>query len=68
MIVKIQLPLMTTMDHPMALIYNNDRSFQEQIPVTQELKDAMDGDVKAYFRVEIKEGDLHLLERVKGGW
>jgi hypothetical protein len=56
MIVKLQLPLVTTEPVPLALIYNEDRSYQVQVPVTAEIKRKMKGDVKAFFELHIGPG------------
>jgi hypothetical protein len=56
MIVKIQLPLVSTEPVPLALVYNEDRSYQVQIPVTAEIKKRMGEDVKAFFELHVGPG------------
>lgn len=50
MIVKVQVPLATNEKKPLALVYNEDRSIQFQMPVSAELLDKMEGRPKAFFR------------------
>lgn len=50
-ILKIQVPYACT-GEPMALVYNEDRSFECQLPVDQ-VADAMEGDLKRYFDCDI---------------
>lgn len=47
MIVKVQVPL--NADYPWALVYNEDRSFECQLPITEELLLIMHGEPKAFF-------------------
>jgi hypothetical protein len=63
MIVKIQVPLATN-GKALALIYNKDQSFTTQIPVTKDLEAVMDGEPKAYFKVEVVKDSIKLVERV----
>lgn len=66
MIVKVQLPLMSTEDNPTALIYDRNRVHAGSIPITDELTEAMGKDVKAYFRATYNSstGLITLYERV----
>lgn len=57
MIVKIQASQYTTAGQQQMLIYNEDRSFQMQEPITKEIKDALGNRVKAYFIAEIIDAD-----------
>lgn len=52
-IIKLQLPLMSTHDEPLALIYNKDRSVEEMLPVTDDVRKLMKGRYKAFFHAEI---------------
>jgi hypothetical protein len=51
MIVKVQLPIASTEDEDWALVYNEDRSVQFRIRVTDELVQDMDGEPKAFFEL-----------------
>lgn len=55
MIVKIQIPLSTNEKNPLALVYNEDRSFETFIPIGDELLWWMDGEPKAFFNVTLKK-------------
>lgn len=65
MIVKVQLPVVTNEEWPLALVYDKQRKIQEQIPVTPSLLDMMcgtDGAVrlKAFFEAVLLNGALVL--------
>ena len=38
MIVKVQVPLMTSEEIPLALIYNEKRSVEVQVPINEHIK------------------------------
>ncbi len=57
-ILKVQVPVnidSELKDGP-ALVYNFDKSFIENVPVTEDLLAAMKGRHKAYFEAEIVDG------------
>lgn len=56
MIVKVQLPLYVNepRDEQEALVYNEDRSIEVMLPIDDELRHAMDGQVKAFFEADVK--------------
>lgn len=65
MIVKVQLPVATNEEWPLALVYDKQRKIQEQIPVTPSLLDMLrgiDGAVrpKAFFEAALLDGTLVL--------
>lgn len=66
MIVKVQLPLISSEKDPEAMIYDRNRAHVGQIPITAELTKAMGKDVKAFFRATYnnKTGIINLYERV----
>lgn len=66
MIVKIQRPLFTTEERPMALVYNRGRAFQAQMPFTPEIAELFaDGSLKVYHHAKSKRGKLLIGERVE---
>lgn len=66
MIVKIQRPLMTNGDEPMALVYNRGRKFTAQMPFTAEIEELFaDGSLKVYHEARERNGKLMIGERVK---
>jgi hypothetical protein len=48
-IVKVQTPLAQSSGEPLALIYDQSRKVQTQIPVTPELLAQMGGEPKRFF-------------------
>ena len=65
MIVKIQRPLFTTEERPMALVYNRGRKFYAQMPFTPEIAGLFeDGSLKVYHHAKEKRGKLLIGERV----
>lgn len=58
MIVKIQRPLMTNGEEPMALLYDRDRTFQVQVPLSHVEQLFKGNEVKAYCRAELDEDGL----------
>lgn len=68
-IVKIQIPLRTTEDEPMALIYTEDRSLDMLAPISDELTEAMDGEALAFFTARIVGDQFEVLEKLEEqGW
>jgi hypothetical protein len=62
-IVKVQLPLSSNEQTPMALVYNESRTYMVQIIVNQALLDKMDGHVKRYFLAGIPpDKKIYLVE------
>lgn len=51
-VVKIQMPIVGEE----VLVYNKDRSLQELVPITDKIRDAMDGELKKYFLAELHDG------------
>ena len=69
MVVKIQLPLVSSEAEPKALIYNEDQSLHTMMPVSDLLRTVIGDELKAFFEVTIKDGNLVLEERLEGqGW
>jgi hypothetical protein len=56
-IVKIQVPLATNMKEAPALVYDETRAVTSTLPVTEELLQIMEGDLKAFFHAEVEEGE-----------
>jgi hypothetical protein len=56
MIVKIQIPIMTTAEVPMALIYNEDRSIEVEVPASEVKQLFREGEFKVYAHAEDKLG------------
>lgn len=50
MIVKVQMPLATNEEEPLALVYNKDRSYRVFMRITPELEKAMGDRAKVYFK------------------
>lgn len=70
MIIKIQRPLMTNGDEPMALIYNKDRSIEHMCPYfeVEELFASKDGEelpAKVYHKADIIDTKLVIGRRVE---
>jgi len=51
-IVKVQIPIITSETIKLALIYNESRSIQFQIPVTKKLIKKMQGEFKQFFFID----------------
>jgi hypothetical protein len=60
LIVKVQLPLVTTDPDPYALVYDRSRELQAMVPVTPELLAGMGGEVKCFFYAEVSDDGLTL--------
>lgn len=75
-IVKVQLPIESTVESIVAgeegdpaLVYNEDRSAEFFLKVTWDLLDVMDGELSAFFEVDIDDGGCDMLRRVEDqGW
>lgn len=65
MIVKIQRPLMTNEDEPMALIYDQSRAFLTQYPYTAVESLFEDGSLKVYHLAKLVGTELEIGVRVK---
>lgn len=61
MIVKVQVPLATN-TAPQALVYNEDRTVELFIPISNGLKAIMRGRPKVYFYAEVRKKLLHINE------
>lgn len=64
MIVKVQMPLASTEGPGLALVYDEERRFQELLP-KEWFEEVMGGRPKAYFRAEVVGRKLHLNAEVK---
>lgn len=51
MIVKIQIPLMSSEENAEALVYNQTRSFQAHMPIDDTIKKFMNGEYKKFARI-----------------
>lgn len=60
MILKIQRPIVTTEPAPLMLIYNQDRSIDETLPMTEELFSLFGDEYKLYIEAEIVEGVMQI--------
>lgn len=60
MIVKVQTPLMTNENPPLALIYNKSRSLQVQVPISGYLKSKMRGRPKVFFHAKFNEKKIEI--------
>ena len=59
MIVKIQRPLASSGPMPMALVYNSDRSFTAEMPMTSDIEALFkNGELKVYHHAVEKRGKL----------
>ncbi len=66
MIVKIQRPMMTNGDAPMAMVYNRGRKFTALMPFTAEIEALFeDGSLKVYHKAKEKCGKLLIGARVE---
>jgi hypothetical protein len=59
LIVKLQVPIGTDFppEEHLALIYNELQSFELMTPVTDEIKEQMNGRFKAFFEIDLREGN-----------
>lgn len=66
-VIKVQLPVTTNEKEPLMLVYNKDRSFFRQMPITSEIKEKMGCSYKKYFmaRIRAKNGKMKLLKEVR---
>jgi hypothetical protein len=58
MTIKIQVSLVTTAKHQMMLIYNKDRSFQQEFPASPEVLKMMKGRPKIYADADVIHDEL----------
>ena len=63
MTVKIQRAIS---GNPKVLIYNKDRSYQEEFPLNDKFKELMGASLKRYFKVSIENDIITILEPVYG--
>jgi hypothetical protein len=69
MIVKVQLPLITNEEVPLAFIYDETRNFQALVPVTSELLRIMEGSSKRFFKATLVQRNIELGKEVEDpGW
>lgn len=61
MIVKVQVPLMSNIAKPMALVYDEEQKFRCFVDVSAELLKTMDGRPKAYFIASIDDDGMLIL-------
>lgn len=52
-IFKVQVPMSTNAEHPLALIYNKDRNVEFQCHVTDEIRNFMGGAFKKFAYGEL---------------
>lgn len=62
-IFKVQMPIWSYPE-PMLLIYNEDQSIMEHLPVTEEIRDTMNGELKAYFWGKLREDGMLEIEEI----
>lgn len=68
MIVKVQIPVVTNDPNAMALVYNEDRSFDVFMPITKDLKKAMGDNKKQYFHAEYDKKNNNTILKGKAPW
>ncbi len=68
MIVKVQVPLRTNYEEPLALVYNRDRSYQVFMQITEDLKIAMDGHYKKFFYAHYDKENNHTVLDKAAPW
>lgn len=69
MIVKVQIPIVSTKENPPAFIYNEDRSYVAKAEITDELMEVFGNQEKLFFNATITNGSLLLIENVSDpGW
>ncbi len=61
-IVKVQLPLISSEKGPPAYVYSKDKVFQCFVTVNEDLINIMDDEPKKFFYANIKNGTVNLLE------
>jgi hypothetical protein len=59
-VIKMQLPLSTSLDGPLILVYNRKRTIFGTIPLTPELIKLFNGQPKIYYRGHIEDNQLVL--------
>jgi len=65
MIVKIQQSLATSEGETQMLVYNEDRSYEFERPLTEWARQVLKGRPKAYFEMEVVPGGFRLLGEVE---
>lgn len=69
MIVKVQLPIVTSEQIPKALLYDRSRRFEMFHPITDHIREQMRGRPKAFFEVDLSQGEPLLVKEVPDpGW
>lgn len=58
MIVKVQIPLKSLLKFPKAMVYNQDRTFDVFMEITDELLKVMGDEVKMFFHADY-DGETH---------
>ena len=66
MIVKVQLPLFTTQEVPMALISNKAKTVLVEVRVTGPLRATLGTRAKGYFKALVSADDIELTDPVDG--
>lgn len=66
-VIKVQLPLATNGSNDMALVYNEDRSFMQALPLRSkkelnELRNQLGDEMKGYFYAEKRDNGLIITE------
>jgi hypothetical protein len=64
MIIKIQIPVVSSQPHARALVYNKDRSINFMMPLPPAIKKRMGKDKKAYFEATITGDNIELHEKI----
>ena len=64
MILKVQQSLSSSLPTPSMLMYNEQRNFEYQANLTDEVKNRLQGRPKAYFNSQQIDGKIVLLEEV----
>ena len=59
-IVKLQIPLSSNTPNPGALVYNKDRSYLAEIPITKQIRRLLKDRLKIYVLATIKNGVITL--------
>jgi hypothetical protein len=59
-LVKVQLALASNEARPMALVYDEGREFEAQVPVTSSIRKKMAGATKKFFYATVSGNDVAL--------
>lgn len=62
-IVKVQVPLVTSGDPSLCLVYDRDRKHYVEQAIPQKARDALKGDARAFFEATFFDGEWHLYRR-----